>query len=269
MNFEFDVSKIEEVLNDFYAVTGIKTVIFGSDYSVITAVPFKESAFCNAMNVATVSSERCHECTMNAVKNCKEKMIYHCHAGLVEAVAPIRMHDITIGYIMLGQVLKEGSDKEKIISYAKDFIGDDAYLLNEIKVKGSEEIHAAVRLMESCVCYLLMNKFIHEENGNIIFEICKYIEENPDGDLQASALCDRFKINRNYLYKLSNTYLGMPIAEYIRLKRLRYAENLIKEGYSVTRAAEYAGFYDYGYFGKIFKKHLGKTPTEIKKSQTK
>ena len=57
----------------------------------------------------------------------------------------------------------------------------------------------------------------------------------------------------------------MPIAAYVRQKRLAYAQQLIQNGMGVSVASEKAGFYDYGYFGKVFKKHLGCTPSEYRK----
>jgi AraC-like DNA-binding protein len=56
----------------------------------------------------------------------------------------------------------------------------------------------------------------------------------------------------------------MPIASYVRFKRLKQAEQLIKDGSSVTLAAERTGFTDYGYFGKLFKRYIGKTPLKSK-----
>lgn len=264
MNFEYNVKQIEEILHSFYTVTKIKTVIYNSDFSVITAVPYNECAFCSALSHNPDSNEKCRKCTMDGLNLCRQKnslIVYKCHAGLIEAVAPIRSNDIIVGYIMLGQVLKDGSNRKEIIDYASSYIGiKSEKFFDELTVKSEEEILAAAKIMESCVCYLLMNKFIYEENGNLLLKICNYIEENPTADLSAAAICRYFKINRNYLYKISNTYLGMPIAAFVRNKRLRYAQTLIKDGCSVTEAAEKAGFNDYGYFGKIYKAYFNKTP---------
>lgn len=268
MNFEYNVERIENVLQDFYQITKIKTGILSSDFSSIAAVPACECAFCAAMHENPTARTMCQKCTRDSFLLCqkrRELVVYNCHAGLIEAVAPIFMDDIIVGYIMLGQVLKQDSDKENIIAYSAPYVGMKAKeYLGELEEKSDADISAAARMMQSCVCYLLINKLITEEHGNVLLELRKYIEDNPTADLSSNALCKVFHISRNYLYKISNTYFGMPIASYVRIKRLKYAEQLIKEGCSVTLAAERAGFNDYGYFGKLFKRYIGKTPLKAK-----
>lgn len=268
MQFEFDVEKITEVLRNFYTVTKIKTLLCASDLSVIAAFPLEECAFCTALAENISSKALCDSCTKNALLRCQKEgklLIYTCHAGLIEAVAPIFMDDIIVGYMMLGQVLKSGSSKEQIAQYAAPYIGDRAgQYLNELVVKTNEEIHAATAMMQSCVCYFLMNRLIKEEQGNLSLQIKAYIENNMTADLSADALCKRFALSRNQLYKIANTYFGMPIAKYVRIKRLTYAQQLIQSGCSVTSAAEKAGFSDYSYFGRLFKQYLGQTPLKAK-----
>lgn len=268
MNFEFNAEKINSVLKNFYTVTKIKTVLYNSELSVITAFPFGECAFCSALEKNKASKALCEHCTKTALNRCQKErkcIIYTCHSGLIEAVAPIFMDDIIVGYIMLGQVLKTDSSKEQIAQYAASYIGETANLhIKELVEKTDEEIYATTEMMQSCVCYFLMNKLIEEKHGNILLELKGYIEENPSADLSTATLCKKFNISRNYLYKISNTYFGMPIASYVRIKRLKYAEDLIKGGYSVTRAAEKAGFNDYGYFGKLFKRYIGNPPLKSK-----
>ncbi len=268
MNFEYDAEKIKSVLNDFYHITKMKTVVLSSDFSPIATVPAEDCSFCTAMSRNPTSSEMCRECTHNSLRLCQkshELIIYNCHAGLIEAVAPIFMDDIIVGYIMLGQVLNLNSDVEKIVEYSAGFVGKDARnCLGELDAKSDEDISAAARMMQRCVYYFLVNKLIKEEDGNVLLEVRRYIEENPAADLSTNALCKMFSISRNHLYKLSNTYFGMPIASYVRIKRLKYAQQLIQEGCSVTLAAERAGFNDYGYFGKLFKRYIGKTPLKAK-----
>lgn len=268
MQFEFDVEKITKVLQNFHTVTKIKTVLCASDLSVIAAFPPEECAFCTAMAKNKSSKVLCDSCTKNALLKCQKEgklLIYTCHAGLIEAVAPIFMDDIIVGYIMLGQVLKVDSSKDRIARYAAPYIGDAARAyLDQLAAKSAEEIFASTAMMQSCVCYLLMNKLIKEEQGNLLLELKEYIETNPTADLSADALQKKFAISRNQLYKLSNTYFGMPIAKYVRIKRLTYAQKLIQNGCSVTLAAEKAGFNDYSYFGKLFKQHMGKTPLKAR-----
>ncbi|MBE6730025.1 MAG: helix-turn-helix domain-containing protein, partial [Ruminococcaceae bacterium] len=271
MYIKYDTNQIENLLSEFYTLTKIKTVFFDSRLNVISAVPFEECSFCDAFSKSEDGKKKCFYCTKDGLRRCFEKnsaIIYQCHAGLIEAVAPVRFHDVIVGYIMLGQVLRKKDREENadnMIKYAERYMGDNAKkYFDELICKSETEIHAAAKIMESCVCYILMHNIIDKGQDSIVFELGRFIEENPMEDLSVDSLCRRFNISRNALYKISKTYFGMPIAYYVRKKRLEYAKKLIEDGASVTIAAEQSGFYDYGYFGKIFKNYFGKTPSMVK-----
>ena len=273
MFFEYDTQKIHNLLSEFYTLTKIKTVFYDSNLNVISAVPFDECSFCTELSKSEESCKKCNNCTIDGLRCCREKnglVIYKCHAGLIEAATPVRFKDVIVGYIMLGQILKEEDRKtsaNNMIEYAKQYMGNMVYdYFNEIICKSETEILAATKIMESCVCYILMNNIIEAKQHSVVFTLSQYIENNPCADLSVDALCQKFKLSRNNLYKISGTYFGMPIADYVRKKRLFYAKKLIEEGVSLTLAAEQAGFYDYGYFGKIFKQYVGETPSKIRKN---
>lgn len=114
--------------------------------------------------------------------------------------------------------------------------------------------------MESCVCYLLMNHVIKEGDGSIAFDISTYIKEHLSQRLTAKELCEKFKISRNMLYRISETYFGMPIAEYVNLTRIEKAKERLREGVGIEKISEMTGFCDYVCLGKMLKKATGVTP---------
>ena len=271
MYFIYDKETLYSLMNDFYAITKIKTVIFDVNYKSIVTVPEYDSDFCSAIHESKTATEKCNLCTLKGILKAKEENrlnIYKCHAGLIEAVAPIKSGDIIVGYMMLGQVLAQ-EDKTKglggITQYAKYYTDKNPQeLFASVTSKSFSEIKSSAKIMESCVCYLLMNGVIKQDKGNTAFKIDKYINENISDNITVEALCNEFKISRNKLYSIADTFFGMPIAKYIKLKRIEKSSKLILEGVSVTLAAELTGFCDYGYFGKIFKSVTGKTPTQFK-----
>ena len=261
-------------MKNFHIITGIKTVVFDWELNPIAAFPYEECSFCRALSEIPEANKKCRDSTVEGCSISKKQEtlnIYKCHAGLIEAVTPIRIDDIIVGYMMLGQVLDQ-ADKEtksgEIIDYASSYIGKntEAYF-SGLVCKTDVEIKAAAKIMESCVCEILMNRIIEKGNGRIAFDIVSYIEEHLSEDLSVTALCNHFKISRNTLYRIADTFLGMPVAIYIRKKRIQKAEELLKTGMSVADVAELLGFCDYGYFGKVFKSVTGKTPITIKKAR--
>lgn len=260
-------------MNDFYALSKIKTAIYDNNFNIILGVPHEDSKFCIAIKKSKNGLKNCDLCTRNAIQEVRKKnslVIYKCHAGLIEAVAPIRINGVIVGYMMLGQVC-EKDDKylqtENLLLKEKYSVDNFEECITSLTVKSYSEIKAASKIMESCVCYLLMNHVITESEGSIAFDINNYILQNLSHSLTCRELCMQFEISRNMLYKISDTYFGMPIAQYINLKRIEKAKELIKDGISVTKVAEMTGFCDYGYFGKVFKKFTGITPRMWKAHQ--
>lgn len=274
MSVVYDLEKLNTIVRNFNVITKIKIVVFDTEMKVIAAVPVDDCKFCSALSVSAEMKNLCHKSNSEGClisKKNKGLNIYRCHAGLIEAVAPIFIGDIIVGYMMLGQILSDSNKdvtSNEIINYASKYIGRNTELyFSELVCKTDEEIIACAHIMKSLVCDILANGIIKKQDGKLIFDITKYIEEHLSEDLSVNALCEKFKISRNCLYHLVNTYLGMPAAEFVRKKRIEKASLLIKQGFPVTQVAETVGFYDYSYFGKVFKSITGKTPSDIKKSR--
>ena len=251
MNFKYDKDKLLSLMYDFYILTKIKIVVFDINFNMVASVPSEDCDFCRELKKNTNESIKCENCMKEAGEICRKKNelnIYKCHAGLAEAIAPIKINDITVGFIMLGQILEQ-SDA-------------DSENRRNLTVKNTLEIKSAAKLMESCVCYLLMNDIITQNSDNLILDLMNYINDNLSSELTSQKLCSEFSISRNKLYKISKDYFGMPIAEFIRKKRIEYATQLIKQGTSVTTAAEMSGFCDYSYFSKVFKSYKGYSPAK-------
>lgn len=275
MAFVCDYDKLITLMRNFHLITGLKTVVYDHEMQVMAAVPQAECAFCAALNGVEESHRLCTESAASGCRLCKEQQslrIYRCHAGLIEAVTPIRIGDIIVGYMMLGQVLEQGDLKghaSEIVDYAARYVGDvtASSAFSHLACKSREEIEAAAKIMESCVCDLLMHQVIMEENGKLAFSMARYIAEHLSENLSVDRLCEIFGISRNTLYGIADTYWGMTVARYIKKKRIEKAAELIRNGDTMTQVADRLGFCDYGYFGKVFKAVTGQTPSAVKKSR--
>ena len=73
------------------------------------------------------------------------------------------------------------------------------------------------------------------------------------------------------IHKLNGIFkekYGVPCWQYVISVRIETASNLLKAtDYSVSNIAELCGFSDPYYFSRAFKKALGKSPSEYRKSK--
>lgn len=94
-------------------------------------------------------------------------------------------------------------------------------------------------------------------------------ERIADSDLSVADITAGLSVSRSLLHTKMKSLVDMSMGEYIRHKRITMACRLLKEGYNVSETAYRAGFADPNYFSKVFKKALGKSPTEYLTEQMK
>ncbi len=270
MNLKLETEKLREILINFYNISKTRTVIFDSEFKKIVAYPEESCAFCAMLKENPDAKALCKDNDERACRDCKESerlRIYKCHAGLFEAVAPIKMNDLTLGYIMLGQIKERGCDDNALMRYAANFINDAeriAKTCKKLHQRSEEQIGSLASVMEICTCYLWIAKLISVDEENIIFHLSNYITNNIASDLSVDTLSEVFHISRNRLYDISYKYFGMSIAKYVKRKRISVAAEALSGGACIAEAAERAGFIDYNYFSKVFKSEMGMSPSKYK-----
>ena len=94
------------------------------------------------------------------------------------------------------------------------------------------------------------------------YQILRYIQEHPQEDLSPQALCSRFYISRTQLYRRFKETTGTSVSEYISIRRVLRAQELISQGYKPTECYTLAGFSDYSTFYRAYIKHLGYSPNQ-------
>lgn len=272
MILNFEKEKLDEILVNLYNIAKVRTVIYNDAFEKIASYPEKSCMFCEMVKSYNETKTLCKKNDKEACTLCRDSdkiYIYKCHMGLVEAVAPIKMNDITIGYIMFGQILKTGENKGVIWKNACERLGESGELekaFEGLRVMSRKEIKSVANIMEMCTCYLWIKNLIGIDKGAKIYRVYDYINKNLSSDISVEILCTEFNMGRTILYKTFKKYYGVSIAKYIRKRRIEEAAKYLRENNSsVSDAAAFMGFDDYNYFSKIFKSEMGVSPSEYKK----
>ena len=115
---------------------------------------------------------------------------------------------------------------------------------------------------------------IHEENGNAntaaqgsdsIAKVIDYILEHYTENLTLSFLAEKFYLTPSYLSRSFKKQTGKNLVAFVTEKRLEKAMDYIKaDGRSLTEIAFLAGYEDYTYFNKVFRRYLGISPTQYR-----
>jgi len=277
-NLNLNIQKLLELMKDFHLLTGIRIVIFDNEYNEVLSYPEAHCDFCSIMHGNIETKKKCIESNERSFQKCRKTEtleIYHCHAGLVEATAPLIDNNVVIGYIMFGQIADYES-KEEMIQKIRTVIehynltvpleGPDIYNITQ---KTSEQILAAAKILEACTFYVLLTDMVSLRRQNFMNNVNTFLMEHLSEDLSIERLMDEFQISRNKLYDSTSSYLGIGIAEHIRNLRINEAKRLLIEtALPIHVISDKVGFNDYNYFCRIFKKMVGTPAKQYRKQNT-
>ena len=275
MLLQYNIAQMKDILQSFHTLTGIRIVVFDSDFNKIAEYPDNDCHFCSIVRSDPYAEKNCHSSDRYACKRCSEQNAiysYTCHAGLTETVTPIICRNVVIGYIMFGQVLRHSDMEAYWPAVAKNcsVYNIDLTLLREAyysKVPVSlEKVQASAVLLETCASYLWLQRYMSLQEDSLPNQIDEYISTNLDANLSVDALCQRFKISRTRLYRIANEYFGKGIEQLTRSLRVKAAAELLKTtDMPISEVSNNVGYAEYNYFIKVFKKETGFTPLQYRK----
>ena len=131
------------------------------------------------------------------------------------------------------------------------------------------------RHTQSPVEYLLIEvfeKYINQKRSKKppawAVEIKELIQDHIDTNITLKELSQNLDINPAYLSReFSKHFDNLSFGEYIRKQRIEKAiEYLNASNFSLTKIAYLTGFSDQSHFTRIFKRHVGKSPSEYRKT---
>lgn len=267
----YNLTKLNSLLKDFYTLTKIRITVFNDHFEEITAYPEERSPFCRLVRQEEIALYQCRHCDLDACREASKRnstYIYRCHAGLYEAIAPIVMGNITIGYLCFGHIFSYASYEEgweQIRALCSEYhvnLRELKKICWELPIISQDYILAASHLLEAVAAYLCMERMTYLKQETLPLRIDEFINEHLAEALDAEAICRHFQIGKTYLYKIASQSYGTGIAEHIRSLRIEKAKNLLRDQpeLSIDTIAELCGFQDYNYFITVFRKKTGLPP---------
>ena len=257
--------ELQTLLADFHRLTGMKICLYDSNGREVFSHPDRLTVFCAALRRDPVCNERCEICDREAIARCRrtgKTQIYCCHAGLTECMTPIVIHDGIRGFIAIGQFRSEPVPGEQTaIPGGALPEGEAERLYRALPVLPQEQITAAVHILEACAGYDQLKRAFERAEHTLSERMERYVAEHRTGNLSADCLCRELGLSRRELYETVRKHFGCTPAEFVRLRRLEYAADLLRNSdLPVRDIAEACGIGDYNYFSKIFRHRFGVCP---------
>lgn len=118
-------------------------------------------------------------------------------------------------------------------------------------------------LHELSGCFLKLQTIPAGKEQNLVVDICKYINSDLTQELSLEHLSERFYISKTHLNRLFKSNVGTTAGQYINLKRLYLAKELLQKGVHPTEVYSLCGFHDYTTFYRAFKKQFLCSPKDF------
>ena len=97
----------------------------------------------------------------------------------------------------------------------------------------------------------------------LLKEIKAYIASHYAEDISLESIAREFHFHPAYLSKLFNTHAKCSIVDYLTNLRMEKAKELLLDiRYSISDVAGFTGYQNAKYFGRVFKKNVGVTPSK-------
>lgn len=170
-----------------------------------------------------------------------------------------------------------GANKDKLISFLNERpLGKSnrfpaatfkeknwLYYLNTICESDDEEkqkLYLTVLISE--LCESIGDIRPDSEARDNISEVIAYINSHLSDDISLDSICSVFHTSRSHTNRKFRQMTGSSMWEYIKLKRLLMAKELLTSGESPYRVYEKCGFNEYSSFYRAYKTEFGISPKE-------
>ena len=143
-------------------------------------------------------------------------------------------------------------------------------LLESIKAVKKSDVNLYAKSVFSAFYFKLMEKFSEEKQSDGVkkerkefYNIISFINDNITSDITVEKISQSLYMHRGKLSRVFSKYSGLSVNEYVNSLRLSKANELLRNGASVTSAAFESGFQSLRTFSNVYKKTMGVTPTEF------
>lgn len=273
MLINYDIPKIAATLEDFYKATDININLLKADFSFVSGRSHRKgTGYCQCVQNTAAGKTACRHSDLQLLEQCratKQPCAHVCHAGLIDAAAPILYEDEIIGYVIFGE-MKGGTDfsalKPKLSELGLDLAEMEAYY-DEIPLFDPERIQSVSNIMMMLTRYLLLENMLQPRFDDRLQQVVGYINDHLTEELSVQRISRSANISKSVLYQRFHDVFGCTVSEYVNEKRVALACDLLqKTDLSVEVIAQRVGFSGASYFVEVFKRLKGTTPLKFRKN---
>lgn len=189
---------------------------------------------------------------------------------VIDKIEAVVSYDLfKISYILNKITVELIGELKEIYPWLASFVNLDEYserdFSNTSSSKKSKEIF--LKMIEELIIKI-QYFFPGNEINCMTRNICRFVLENVEKQVSIKTIADQMFLNQSYLSTLFKDKTGISLIEYMTMVKMESAKILFLDSEIKNYEVAYKlGYKDVEYFGRVFKKHVGITPSEFKASR--
>jgi AraC-like DNA-binding protein/ligand-binding sensor protein len=240
-----------------------------------------ENPFCALMAKSSRSCAACLQVQQELIEGEPgESASTMCFAGLCDTAIPVSIGSNVIGFLQTGQVALRKPTEAGFTKVAQQLIAwgvkvdlnqlQDAYFHS--KMLSKEQYQGMVRLLEIFAKHLsvLANQILVEKQNEeppLIARAKRFIGEHQAESLSLDQMAESLNVSTFYFCKMFKKATGLTFTDYVARTRIERAKNLLlNPNVRVSEVAYDCGFISLTHFNRIFKRVVGKSPTDYRRA---
>lgn len=171
------------------------------------------------------------------------------------------------GYLEVRQAVRQVTNVLAEFMPQMDIVEIDNLMEAADKAVESLDEGAVCRAVEDMLEYMEpeMGEYPTDTMRGIVRQAVAYIDENFFEELTLDFFAKKYNVESSYFSRIFRQEIGENFVLYLTKKRLEKAKEYIRtDEVSLTEIAFMAGYADYTYFNRVFKKNEGISPREYR-----
>ncbi len=190
----------------------------------------------------------------------------------LSSLAFLNIDNVSKEYLMPLQEQKKGFITDVTDTPVSDSLREDIDRIVSLNHEKSEAYQLGTKALLMDIIYLLCSASLTVKNtqkpddGLLNRNILSYIRENFTEDISLSSVASQFYMSEKYFSRYFKHTFKVTFVEYVNRLRIELAAKLLTESdLSVTEIALRCGYSGSSYFNKVFKSHMGVTPSQYRR----
>ena len=267
---------VKSLIESFSACFNVRITFFSRDmeeYLVGYHVP--DSDFCSMIQKSLGLRPLCQKedrsaCMKALAKG--ESIVYTCHAGLSEAVIPVRIQGDTAFYALIGQfrrcdscsgALAKAIEGQGLDRKAYDNAFQERPFLSDCRIR------SMLSLFENILHILISTGQMRRGTATAAEEILGYIDGHIGESITIGDAAKALSRSVSSVSHIARSAFGLSFKEMVIERKLRAFDEMMEltPGMTVKEAASLVGYDDPLYFSRLYRKKRRFPPSSMKRKQ--